>query len=180
MALPWVSEGDPSYGGRSLWDVAIIGEDTWPGVPTVTCTVARSVDVQKSDGSDGATLKDKGYEPAKVTVVFRFWTAAQWGEAQRLLPKIHPRTKGGIRTPVDFLHPATLMVGVRQVYITEISAPETDGQGVVTLSMQAVEWFPAPKPAKSNVKKAKSSGGQIPGANSVNGPANQSNVDSNA
>lgn len=168
--LPWVADAD------LMWDTLILGGEVWPGLPTVESDPSRAVDAQKKAGDDGANLVDQGYEPAKVKITIRIWLAEQWKELQRLLATIHPRKKGGIRTPVDILHPETQLKGVRQIYVTHIG-PAVPGRGAehgsLTLSFDALEWFPSPKPAKSNTKKSKAevgqTGGDIPSPNATGG-----------
>lgn len=162
-ALPWVGDSD------LLWDTLIIAGEVWPGLPTVESEPSRAIDVQKKRGDDGANLVDQGYEPAKVKITIRIWLKDQWQELQRLLATVHPRKKGGVRTPVDILHPETQLKGVRQIYISKIGAA-VPGRGAehgsLTLTLEALEWFPAPKPAKANTKKSKT-GGEIPPASEV-------------
>jgi len=170
MSLPWISDD------TLLWDTLIIGGEVWPGVPTVTVEATRAVDLQKKKGDDGANLVDQGYEPAKVTLTLRLWMQDQWDELQRLLPTVHPRRKGGIRTPVDIVHPATQLVGVRQIYITKIGSPTAD-KGVLTIVLDAVEWFPQPKPAKAKTKKSKAATG---GADADGGATTDPTADGSA
>lgn len=162
-ALPWV--GEPGL----LWDTLLMGGEYWPGLPTVESEPSRSVDVQKKKGDDGATEADQGYEPAKVKITLKIWLKEQWEELQRLLPLIHPRKKGGLKTPVDIVHPETQLKGVRQIYVTKIGAA-VPGRGAetgsLTITFEAIEWFPAPKPAKAKMKASKT-GGAIPPTSDV-------------
>jgi len=181
MSLPWV--GDSTL----LWDTLILGGEVWPGLPTVSVEVSRKVDVQKTKGDDGATLADQGYEPAKVKISLRLWLQEQWVTLQRVLATVHPRRKGGTRTPLDIYHPATQLVGVRQVYVTKIGNP-TPGSGsetgLLTMAIEAIEWFPAPRPAKAKLKKSKSNqattGGEIPDPLAVQGPHEDTSTQDNA
>ena len=159
--LPWITDGS------LLWDTLLLGGEVWPGLPTVTSTVSRSIDKQKKKGDDGANLVDQGYEPAKVKIVIRIWLQEQWDDLQSKLATVHPRKKGGVRTPVDIIHPETQLKGVRQIYVEEIgeAVPGTGAQtGMLTITLTASEWFPEPKPAKPNTKKSKAEakGGDIP------------------
>lgn len=158
MALPWWADSDLS------WDILILGGEVWPGVCTVATTVKRALDKQKIKGSDGANLVDQGYEPAPVKITLRLWLREQWTELERLLPTIHPRTKGGVRQPLQIVHPEPNLKGVHQVYVEEIS-PITVEKGLGTLTLSCVEWFPEPKPAKQ--KKKPKDGGPIPSAADV-------------
>jgi len=155
MTLPWVGDSD------LLWDVLILGGEVWPGLPDVTSTTSRAIDAQKKAGDDGGALVDQGYEPAKVKITIRVWLREQWEELQRLLATVHPRRKGGVRTPLDIWHPETLLKGVRQVYITtigEASPGRGADHGMLTITLEAIEWFAAPKKAKS---KAQTNGGPL-------------------
>ena len=50
------------------------------------------------------------------------------------------------RTPVDAVHPALSLLGIRSVYVTGVSVPELrQGQLVTTISL--LEWTAAPTPA---------------------------------
>lgn len=184
MSLPWVTDGD------LLWDTLIMGGKVWPGLPTVDVKVTRKIDVQKNEGEDGATLKDVGYQPAEVSITIRMWLREQWEELQRRLAEVHPRRPGGSRQPVDIWHPMAQLLGVRQIYVTEIGelkpgfGPET---GSFALSLKALEWFPATKPAAGNLKSAKSGGGTtgpgdggaIPDPNEVLAPGSDGSATAN-
>lgn len=158
MSLPSINNN------AAVNSTIIMGGEVWPGLAVVECDVSRAVDLQKRKGDDGANLVDQGYEPAKVKITLTGWLDEQQAELERLLPTIHPRRKGGIRTPVDIFHIVTEMVSVRQIYITKIG-PLVLGTGNMfgswTFAIEAVEWFPEPKPAKSKPKKSKT-GGDLP------------------
>lgn len=164
--LPWITDGS------LLWDTLILGGEVWPGLPTVESDVSRSIDKQKKKGDDGANLVDQGYEPAKVKITIRIWLQEQWDDLQVKLATVHPRKKGGVRTPVDIIHPETQLKGVRQIYIEHIG-PAVAGTGaqcgLLTISIDASEWFPEPKPAKPATKKSKAeaNGGDIPSGGDV-------------
>jgi hypothetical protein len=158
VSLSWWADNDLA------WDVLILGGEVWPGVCTVETTVKRALDKQKIKGGDGANLVDQGYEPAPVKITIRMWLREQWLELQRLLPSVHPRTKGGVRTPLQIVHPEPNLKGVHQIYIEELS-PLTASKGLGTITISAVEWFPEPKPAKQKAKPK--DGGKIPSAADV-------------
>ncbi len=161
MALPSIRD---NLGGNGR---VYLGGDWWPGVAVVECDASRAVDLQKRKGDDGANLVDQGYEPAKVKITITGWTDDHQTELERLLPSVHPRRKGGIRTPVDIYHVATEIVAVRQIYVTKVG-PLILGTGNMfgswTFTIEAVEWFPEPKPAKAKPKKSKT-GGDLPDLN---------------
>lgn len=155
----------PSPLARALeWSTCILGGDVLPGVATVECGVKRDIEKQKKKGDDGVTLKDQGYESAPVTITLVQWLEEHWTSWMAILPKIHPRTKGGVRTPLAIVHPEPNHKGVAQVYVEEIP-PTVVGTGAEygkwTITIKAWQWFPLAKPAKSKMK-APSNGGDLP------------------
>jgi hypothetical protein len=137
---------------QDAWDTLILGEDTWPGVWEISGPgVSRKIDVKKTKGQDGATMKDEGYQPARLTLTGIVWTEDQWDELQRLVAKVHPRKAGGSRTPLEIYHPQSSLLGINQIYIDKIGIPRkpTAGDGKLSISMSALEWVPAPKPVKT-------------------------------
>lgn len=132
----------------ATWDKVRLGDTTLPGVCSVGGSVKRDVEVKKSKGSDGATIKDNGYTPAPVAVEWRIYTAEQWLAAQEFIPTIHPRTKGGDRRAVAIGHPAPNLLGVDTIYVKEITFPEVTGEKEISIRITAVEWSEEPKKPK--------------------------------
>ena len=137
---------------QDAWDILVLGEDEWPGVWEISgAGVSRKIDIKKQAGTDGSTMTDEGYQPAQLTITGTIWTKDQWSELQRLIPKIHPRKPGGSRTPMEIYHPQSSLLGITQIYINKIGIPKkpSSGNGLLELSMSAVEWVPSPKPVKT-------------------------------
>jgi hypothetical protein len=133
----------------ATWDKVRLGDTTLPGICSVGGSVKRDVEVKKSKGSDGATIKDNGYRPAPVSITWRIYTEEQWRQAQAFLPQIHPRDKGGERRPVAIGHPAPNFLGVDVVYVKEITFPELTGEKELSIRISAVEWVEKPKTPKA-------------------------------
>lgn len=158
--------GDPAVGQTPLpfwddgsnneWDALVLGQTRFPGLATVTGSVSRKVDAKKAPGSDGATLTDQGYEPAKIEITIRVWDREQWDRLISAIGAVHPRRAGGVRQPLDIAHPAANALGVRSVYVTDIKFPEI-ANGILSLSMSATEWFPSPKPAGGKTDRSEAS-----------------------
>jgi hypothetical protein len=136
-------------GDEAAWDFCWLGDALLPGIASLEVTKTRSVDVKKSRGTDGATLSDDGYEPARVTVRLRMWTAEQWAAYQDLLPQIDPQRPGGLREPVAIVHPEVNVRGIDTVYVTSISGSSPERGGAKVETIECIQWFPQPKPAKS-------------------------------
>lgn len=139
--------------GTMLWDILWIGGELMPGLAAVDCDVARKIDVQVVKGSDGATMTDEGYEPQPIQIALKLWLKAHWIEWQRVLPIIHPRQVGGLRRPLEILHPSTESLGIETIYVRKISSPRgTGAKEPRIITLEALQWFPAPKAAKTSKK----------------------------
>lgn len=140
--IPWWDDA------QAPWDAVELAGFALPGVCNVKGKVGRDIEVKKSKGSDGASIKDNGYKPAPVTVTWRVHTKQQWQELQEFLPTIHPRTQGGERRAVSIKHPAPNLLGVDQIYIRDIVFPEVNGAKEIELRIDALEWREKPKKPK--------------------------------
>lgn len=114
----------PFVGEATLWDTALLGGRRVPGVVTVTAKTARKIDVKTSPGTDGATITDQGYEPAKPVIEVLTWTGEQWIDLQALLDYVAPKPGKGFKKPppaLSLVHPGANAIGVSQVYVTSVS-----------------------------------------------------------
>lgn len=133
------------------WDTLRLGGFTFPGIVEVDGDVSRDIEQKKAKGQDNPTITDNGYNAAKVKIVLRIYSQTQWTELQSLVPEIHPRRKGGIRNPVELIHPAPNLLGVSSVYVTAIGFPKIDSDKQLVMTIEAIEWIPAPPPVKKAV-----------------------------
>jgi len=140
----------PGFAGAfaSQWDELWLGGTKFPGIATVSGSgIKRKLDVKNPKGAAGASLKDEGDELSRFDVTLKLWTDAQKDEFEALLPTIHPRRKGGPRSPLDIYHPSTEMLGIRQIYIEQIPIPKQNKrEGTIEVELKCIEWVPAPKP----------------------------------
>jgi len=154
MSDPTIFTGLQFFEGGELatyeWDTLYLAGERWPGICEVTgAGVSRRVDAKATKGSDGAVLKDQGMNLAKMTIKVMVYNRTDWAELQRLLPTVHPRRPGGARTPTSIVTPYTKLLGIENIYITSIPIPSLDkSKQQLTLTMQAIEWVPQPKPVK--------------------------------
>ena len=142
----WYNTFDPL-----AWDTVWLGGELFPGIASVTGSgLKRKVDVKKPKGSDGASLRDEGMEPAKLEIELVIYNKTGWEDLQGKLPIITPRKKGGLRTPLSIVHPLTRILGINNIYIDSIPIPDFDKtDGFLTVRFTAIEWFPAPKPVRA-------------------------------
>lgn len=142
----WDDRDDPL-----AWDTLILDDEIWPGICEISgAGVSRKVDVKKGKGEDGATIKDEGYDLARLSITITIYDEEDWVQLQRLLPTVHPKRKGGTRTPISIVNPQCNLLGVSSIYIDKISIPKKpkSGDGLVELEMSAIEWVPEPAPVK--------------------------------
>jgi hypothetical protein len=73
------------------WDTLSLGGQTMPGLATVQGRVGRKMDTRSRPGADGARVRDRGYEPARLEIHVKVWTPEQLRELINLLAQLHPR-----------------------------------------------------------------------------------------
>lgn len=95
-----------------------------PGLVRVSGVTGRKIDVRSPPGADGATIADKGYEPAKPRLTVTLYEPAHLDRWEQLLPTLNPRQDARRRVPVSIFHPALNQLQIRQVYVVSISALE--------------------------------------------------------
>lgn len=111
---------------------------------------ARSdLDIQKGEKSSGATIKDKGSPPKEVTIVIRMWEQEQIDHFDRnVLPLLQPKAINGARDPLAIKHPKAARHGISAIIVGDIDDPPSDPVIGQVITVSAVQWFPAPRPAK--------------------------------
>ena len=131
----------------ALWDRVKLGPYVLPGTWTVGGGVDRRIDVKKSKGADGARFRDQGYLPAPITLTGTLIGATDWNEMGQALKGLTPRKRGVSLDPLAVEHPAFTMLGITNVLVKKVSAPQLNG-GQIRISIDVLEWFSKPKPKK--------------------------------
>lgn len=150
---PFIDGSDDQF-GPDYWDAVVIDDVTLPGLVEIDGGAKRDLDIKKAKKTDGATYEDNGYAPAAISITLRIGNAIDWSIFQDLLPRIHPRRAGATRAPLGIIHPSLAVLGITQVYVTEIGLPKPSG-AVIQVSIKAIEDVPVPKPAKQGGSAAK-------------------------
>lgn len=127
------------------WGRLTLGSFQLPGSWDVGGSCSRRIAVKTKKGADNAVTKDEGYQPGELTLRGRFISQADWTALQPALKEIHPRKKGANRDPLVIVHPSTAALGINTVYVTEISAPQIDEQGICEIEIKVLEWTPQTK-----------------------------------
>lgn len=147
MSFPyWRPDDTPE---ASLWDFLWLGGGLVPGMcADFDVSKERSIDLAKQKGKDGITLTDNGYDGAPCKATQILWTKKQWDDFTVWLPNYDPQKPGGSRTPLDIVHPAANLLGVRSVYLKKIHT-SNPVKGILRVDFEMVQWFPATATAKS-------------------------------
>lgn len=128
------------------WHVIEIGQSVSPGV----CKIgefkrAFQWDVKKGKGTLGGTITFVGRPPAKGTITFYLWTPdhfVAWDLFRPLL-KYDP-TKQAVQA-VDIYHPSLADVDIHSVVVENIGNIMHEGQGLYSIQVDYLEYFPPPK-----------------------------------
>ena len=171
---PFWPDGSTSFDGwnhttsANRWDcVVFTGKDqSWgpfnsPGVCEVHAEPHYKHDRKSAKGKQGANLTMAGREASDVRMRFYIWTDYQWQMMQTLIKHIWPTPKSvpsgltgtalqnaarALNPLVTASHPALAVVGVADIVIVAVSAPQpgrTHGEMVV--EMRGIEYFPPQK-----------------------------------
>jgi len=142
-------------GESSLWDTATLGGMKIPGIVKVDGAEAgQKWDVKTAPGSDGATITDQGYEPAKLTITATIWMPRHWTEMQAFIEIIRPKPAKGKKkaSPMPFAHPPTNLLGINNVLVLSVAAPKPGGtRGTVEVAIKCIQWL---KPKTAQIIKA--------------------------
>ena len=179
VSVPTADNGLPYWDDRAdplAWDTLILNDEIWPGVCEISgAGCARKIDVKKAKDADGATIKDEGYDLARLSITLTIYSEGDWVELQRLLPSVHPRRKGGVREPIGITNPQINLLGVSQIYIDKIGIPKkpTSGDGLCEIEFSAIEWVPDPPPVKGGAGTGTEARGGFDGEASGEIPAGE-------
>lgn len=130
------------------WDQVVIAGQALPGKSIAKAKTGRKIDVRNVRGRDGARTRDGGYTPANITIEIYVWEPEQLEELSPRLDQLQPRRGSTARQPFQISYPSLAMVGISQVYIESISAPELD-RGMLKTTITCVEWTEAPPASRT-------------------------------
>lgn len=140
------------------WDKLRLGIHSMPGIWEITSgECARQVDHKKTKGKDGARIKDLGLLPPRFSARGKMCSHGDWLLLQQVMPDIHPKKKGGIKFPLAIFHPAVALLGVTQIYVERVRAPEIK-DGILEIQIDMIEWTAEPKETKTTNKTSAPSG----------------------
>lgn len=143
----------PGWTTAAEWNTVILGDVVLPGCCKVKgLKVGIEVETKKAKGSDQATSKDLGLDPAKFHIDVQM-NESQWREFQAGLPLWNPRRPGRARAPVSIVHPWPNTFGIKSIRILAVEGDQPTAKAGANITIQVEEWFDAPKPTKNASKK---------------------------
>lgn len=154
------NETNPTEVFGTGWDYLVLGGYQVPGVleEPPKAEASRKADKKNGPGLDGATLTWQGYEPPDVSFKILIWKRDQWEAWQDLYPLILPRPGKPPSAPFSVSHPALAILGITEIAITKVSAPEKASvRGAMRITIQGVQWV-KPKQVGTSTPKAASAG----------------------
>lgn len=128
------------------WDTVFLGGDQQaiPGLCAVKAKLGRKLDSKGPAGSDGANIRDKGYKLAEVEVTVTLWTEEQWSVFNDMLDDLLALRVPRSTVPLDIRHPALRALGITQVYLEELDAPEEASNlpGAKSIKLKFLQYKP--------------------------------------
>jgi hypothetical protein len=155
------------------WMSATINGQTWgPKNGLGKVVVLRAArpykwQIKDASGQDGATPTYRGKKPPDFTLAFHMWTDAQFQFWQTFqLAFLYDASKQQV-DPVDIYTPQLAMVGISQIHVDELGAPEQQGERLYWIAEVKVKEFLPPiaqnvtqTPTGSNTSNPESPGTQ--------------------
>lgn len=151
--------GAPFWGDYpGLWDQVQLAGIILPGLARLSGDLEHRVDRRRIPGQDGERITHLGCKPAEIEITLRMWTEEHLNAFSSLAPVLRPQPKAAAPDPVDIVHPATHLYGIKAIQVLRISLPVPVGDGdVYEVKIRGVEFVPLRKGAKSKVKTPTSS-----------------------
>ena len=156
---------DP-YSAPQAWDTLSI-----EGL-TLTCSfewsgdaIKRKLDRRHAPGRDGARIRDKGYDLAKIKLSLTLYEAQHFTELADLVALLFPR--GGPtnrRAAVRCGYPTLAIAGITQLYPESMGMlkQETAGTGKWTVEIDFTEFRPAANAPRAHVVRSAPSTPSVP------------------
>jgi hypothetical protein len=118
----------------------IAGVDT-PGLCEVTgASSPRKWDEQAGYAMTGAILIYRGNALARFTMRFKLYTLTHWTQWAAIRPLLLRAPVGKRSHALDVDHPVLTEVGISQMVLEDVTAPEQVEDGVWQIELKCIEW----------------------------------------
>jgi hypothetical protein len=122
-------------------DRCLIGGYPTPGLCEVTGAGSpRKWDEQAGYAMTGAILIYRGIGLSRFTMNFRLFTREHWEQWQAIRPILMRPPIGRLARAMDVDHPVLNEVGISQMVIEDVTAPEQVEDGVWAIALKCIEW----------------------------------------
>lgn len=170
MALPfWSRVTSTGYEGdlysNNPETLIILAGHKLPGVSRVRPAPEHQVDLQKTNGGDGASLVIRGYMPGPIEIETLIWTPPQWDAMQAVIAAVwrkpgklaitdqktndklsKEQTKAAQTAAVDVEHPYLALLGITKLIVKGIGTPEPGpAEQSRIVRFKCIEYVPTPK-----------------------------------
>lgn len=137
---------------NNSWDYVLLADTPCPGVATVDIEIDTGIDVQKPRGQKKAYTVDNGEPPARVKITIELLPSEVERFTKSIMPIIRPGGAKKGRDPMNFGHPLGTMWGISKIIVDKISAPSPKSGMAMSITLDCLEWAPAPKKVKTTGK----------------------------
>lgn len=122
-------------------DIAIVRGMPTPGISTVQ-RAKRSIKVDEIGGYgvSGSVLVVHGRKLVPFDIVVTLRTPEEWSEWENFKAVVLTMPSGINAKALDVWHPWLVMLGVKSAIVTDVSQPEDDGTGVLTITISMIEF----------------------------------------
>lgn len=128
----------------AAWDALSIGGLAFTGGFEFSGDVlVRKLDRRHAAGRDGARVRDRGYDLAKIKLQLRCWEPQHFEELDALVRLLFPRSADtSRRAAYSCPHPALALAGIAEVYAERMSALTQSSPSLWTTDIDLVEYRP--------------------------------------
>lgn len=122
-------------------DRALIADRLTPGLCEITgASSPRKWDEQAGYAMTGAILVYRGIGLAHFSMRFKLFTREHWEEWAAIRPFLLRPPVGQRARALDVQHPVLDEVGISQMVVEDVTAPEQSEDGVWTIELKCIEW----------------------------------------
>lgn len=126
----------------AAWDELTLGGVRFTGGFEFSGDVlVRKLDRRHAAGRDGARIRDRGYDLAKIRLQLRCWQPQHFEELDALVRLLFPRSADTTRRAAYACpHPALALAGIAEVYAERMSALTQSSPTLWTTDIDLVEY----------------------------------------
>lgn len=139
----------------AAWDELTLGGVRFTGGFEFSGDVlVRKLDRRHAAGRDGARIRDRGYDLAKIRLTLRCWEREHFDELEAIVRLLFPRSADTTRRAAYSLpHPALALAGIAEVYAERMSTLTQSSPTLWTTEIDLVEYRP---PAQGAAARSRS------------------------